>query len=163
MFDSGSGPVPFKHKFWVDGVSEGIDASSAGGFSFFDTVAVGESRDLTPGSAFSGDVAEYGISSNRLFDHRATALAAGVNLRHVFGTNLKFHAPLWGLSSPEPDISGAQKDLVLTGGPIRANHPPVVPFTAKWAASFPVGPSQTVLDYERKFRGTLRGAWRGAA
>lgn len=134
----GGGMFPFKHRFWVDGVQEGLSATSAGGFSFFDTVAVGELRDSTPGSPFSGDVAEYGIIAQQSLLNRMVTLSKGVNLRHVYGTDLKFHAPLWGLSSPEPDLSGAGKDLVLTGGPTRTNHPPVVPFTPKWAATAPV-------------------------
>lgn len=127
--------------FWVDGAAVGntnTSSGSSGSISAFNRVAVGEARDSTPSSPFSGDVADYVIASFKGEINQAAALSRSVNPRNVFGGNMKFIAPLWGLSSPEPDHSGAGNDLTLTGSPTRADHAPVVPYTPRWAAGFPL-------------------------
>ncbi|MEE9293509.1 MAG: LamG domain-containing protein [Phycisphaerae bacterium] len=78
---------------------------------------------------------------------------------------LKVNMPILG-ASPEPDFSGNDHSGTV-GGTSIADHPPIGP----WFGFDPGGdgqvapppPSQTILDYERKFRGVRRGSWRGVA
>lgn len=127
--------------FWTDGAAVGntnTSSGASGSMSAFNKVAVGEARDSTPGAAFSGDVAEYVMAAQQGEIDHAVALHRSVNPRRVFGSNMKFIAPLWGLSSPEPDLSGLGNDLTLTGSPVAVDHAPVAPYTPRWAASMPL-------------------------
>ena len=45
--------------------------------------------------------------------------------------------PLWGITSPEPDLSGNKNDATVTEA-TRFNHPPIMLFTPKWAATMPL-------------------------
>jgi hypothetical protein len=58
--------------------------------------------------------------------------------------------PLWGLSSPEPDLSGNRNDGTVTGA-VRSNHPPITLFTPKWAATMPwISPTDFAEQNKRR-------------
>ena len=64
------------------------------------------------------------------------ALARGVPPGR-FREGLLGYWPLWGIHSPEIDLATGVHSMVLNAGPVRANHPPVVPFSRRLWVPFP--------------------------
>jgi hypothetical protein len=83
------------------------------------------------GRWFDGAVAEAALWSNWLTLPELNALLAGVNPQRIRPQSLVGYWPLWGLLSPEPDLSGNGNSMTLTGSPPAANHAPVTLFTKK--------------------------------
>lgn len=79
---------------------------------------------------FTGRLAEAGLWNVALTANEIAALAAGVNPRRIRPGSLKSYWPLWGLSSPEPDLSGGAYNLTLQGTSL-ANHAPLTLSTTK--------------------------------
>lgn len=128
----------YRHEAWLDGVLiSQFDTGNAGILTNFDRVTAGYLDRPVPTQPLNGSVAEIAIASMQGEIRHAVALANGISPHRVFGTNLKFYAPLWGLDSPEPELSGSGNDMTLFGSPSQANHAPVGPYTPKWSASFP--------------------------
>ncbi len=131
--------------FYVDGTFIGTASSSnPGGLSIFNRVAFGRRMTPTPGDALDGTLAEGLIADVEPTGEQAAAWSRGVSPRHVFGTAVKGYWPLWGLHSPEIDVSGQQNDLTLSGT-ATDNHAPVSPYAPKWAASLPKSGATTRL------------------
>lgn len=82
-------------------------------------------------SGYAGILAEAGIWNVALTDAEITALAQGALPRAIRPQSLVGYWPLYGLSSPEPDLSGGRHNMSLTGTPTQANHAPVSMFTPK--------------------------------
>lgn len=125
-------------ELWLDGVLQGTTTGTAtsSGVGYFDTFAVGRKMHYSPTEPTSATIAEVGIASVRATYYQAQALACGVKGRRVFGTDCKGDWPLFGLHSPEVDLSGSRNDLTLSGT-LLDDHAPVTPFTPRWAASSP--------------------------
>lgn len=84
-------------------------------------VGVGES-----GAAnLTGLAAEIALWNVILTDPEIAALGTGICPRFVRPASLVLYCPLLGLQSPEPDMSGNQNNLTLSGAPTQANHAPV--------------------------------------
>jgi hypothetical protein len=64
---------------------------------------------------FKGRVANIGIWNAVLSAGERTALEAGVAPNRIRQTNLVYYCPLYGFSSPEPDLSGHQYNGAVTG------------------------------------------------
>lgn len=98
----------------------------------------------------SGRIAEVIVLPYAQTDEEVAAWASGINF--AWARSL-FHGywPLWGLSSPEPDLSGNANPMVVSG-PIKADHAPITLYTPRWAASsidqiiVPVPPTPPVVD-----------------
>lgn len=131
---------------YIDGGSKGTNVTGLGACTL-DRSAVGC---LYRGSAavfFSGVVAWASIWNAALNDAEVAILASGVLPWKIRPANLLACWPLWGLHSPEIDLLGTY-NLTLTGT-VRADGPPVAPFSSRfwggiptWAAAAPPG-----LDY----------------
>lgn len=92
---------------------------------------------------FNGSIAEVGIWNVALTDQEVSALAAGALPHTVRPGKLVAYWPLWGLHSPEIDLSGSAQNMVITGA-TAANHAPVTLFTRK--ARTPVDVASGVYD-----------------
>lgn len=74
---------------------------------------------------FTGSVAEVAIWSAVLSDGEIATLATGVPAWQVRAASLWGYWPVLGLSSTEPDYSGAGRAMTLVGTPALADGPPV--------------------------------------
>lgn len=88
----------------------------------------------------------------------AKALAGGAPPWRIRPDLLDWYAPLWGLQSPEPDLSGNANAVTLTGTS-QANHAPVTPFTRKARGEVEptVGPTTGGLLLKRRRKLALGG------
>lgn len=85
----------------------------------------------SPADFFAGSIAEACIWNVALTDSEVAALAKGVRPSRMRPLSIVGYWPLWGLASPETDLSGAANNMVLTAAPPAANHAPVTLFTRK--------------------------------
>lgn len=123
---------------FIDGGSKGTNTQGRS-VSGEDRTSIGRSGDSTPGNHMSGRICECAIWSVALTDLEVSYLALGVKPIYIRPASLLRYWPIWGLHSPEIDLSRNGDDLTLFGGtPALANHAPVTLFTPKWAASVPL-------------------------
>lgn len=94
-----------------------------------DTLAVG---DFAGGSgALDGLLADVAIWNVDLTAGEINALASGMPPYLIRPSALIGYWPMWGLASPEPDLSGNKRNITLANAPPRANHAPVTLWTPK--------------------------------
>ena len=93
---------------------------------------------------FSGRAAECGIWNTALTGNEILALAMGVRPYRIRPGSLTGYYPLFGLQSPEPDLSGNANNGTLTGTSY-ATHAPVTQFTPKRVFCF-MGASGTAYS-----------------
>jgi hypothetical protein len=77
-----------------------------------------------------------------------TGLSKGTRPKDVRPGNIKAYWPLYGLQSPEPDLSGLANNGTLTGT-ASAFGPPYAPFTPRWPQSWFPPPPQITISYQR--------------
>lgn len=77
----------------------------------------------------NGRLAEVVFWNIDLADAEVAALATGIHPRKIQPSAIVGYWPLWGLSSPEPDISSGGRSITLTGTPAASNHAPIELFT----------------------------------
>jgi hypothetical protein len=75
---------------------------------------------------WDGKLAEHAVWHNVLTADEIAALARGVSPNMIRPINLELYWPLWGVASPEPDLSGHSLNGTVTGATL-ANHAPVGP------------------------------------
>lgn len=98
-----------------------------------DKTAVG--RRTSGADYMSGRIAEVAIWSAALTAVEVAALARGISPPYVRPTNLVDYWPLWGLHSPEIDLTANNRTLTVTGA-TAANHAPTQPFShRRWMAA----------------------------
>lgn len=109
----------------IDGVSVGTSTTDPGTGSL-GQLFVGAQN--TGGSlAFDGDLAEMKIWTNaRLTTNELMAVRMGKVVRPA---SLYLHWPMYGLDSPEPDLSGVPLNASITSAPTRSPHPPQAPYS----------------------------------
>lgn len=91
---------------------------------------------------FTGSLGEFAIWNVALTSSEAGALAKGVPAFLIRPASLVGYWPCYGLTSPEPDLSGAAHNMSITGSLSQANGPPVVPFSKPfWRGSYALVPS----------------------
>lgn len=120
---------------YLGGTNKGTDATSITNPAGIDTTNIGVIY-FTGGKQdfFAGLIAEATLWNAALVDEEIAALATGVRPHKVRPGNLVGYWPLFGLASPEPDLSGLGQSMTLGGGagaPSAANHAPLTPFTPK--------------------------------
>ena len=122
---------------FIDGDSKGSNTTSSSP-SGVDRISVGRQGDSTPGNYMSGRIAEAAVWNVALNDFEIALLATpGITPNRIRPDNLRGYWPVWGLHSPEIDLSGQGNSLTVNGA-TRADHAPVTLFTPKWAASAPL-------------------------
>lgn len=126
------------HRVTIDGGSQGTSSSSKSPIGA-DRIAIGRRMSSSPSDALDGRLAECMLWDVVLTADEETALFNGINPGLIRPTNLKGHWPVWGLHSPEIDLSNQNNALTVggTGTPAQANHAPVMSFTRK-SASVPL-------------------------
>ena len=85
----------------------------------------------------SGRIAEVALWDVALSAAEVAALASGVTPLHMRPGNLVAYWPVWGLHSPEIDLTSNGNNMTVTG-PVKAGHAPVTLYTPKWAATVPL-------------------------
>lgn len=78
----------------------------------------------------SGRIAEAAIWNAALSDDEIAVLARGVSPLYVRPSALAAYWPLWGLHSPEINLTSANLSMTVSG-PVYENHAPVTPFSSK--------------------------------
>lgn len=91
---------------------------------------------------WDGRIAEAAIWNVVLTDAEFAALATGINAYRVRPSALVGYWPVFGLASPEPDLSGFKNNLTLSNAPTQANHSPTTLWTPRRPA---LAVSQTVV------------------
>jgi len=112
---------------YIDGGSKGTNTGSKtpSGINSFN---VGRRGGTSPGVYFSGRVAEVGIWNVALSDVEVAALARGIAPPYIQPAALVGYWPVWGLHSPEIDLTPNNRTLTVTGATL-ADHAPVGLFT----------------------------------
>ena len=113
--------------FWLNGVSQPVSMANAG--STVTTVPTSSANTslgcFMPSSLFTHcTVAEVAVWSSTLTAGEITSLARGVSPLEVRPVSLRHYYPLYGRTSPEPDLVGGDS-ATLVGSPAAADHPPM--------------------------------------
>lgn len=106
------------------------DTSAAGAITpaSVDRINVGRLGRSVPTDYWSGSIAEAAIWSVDLTLQEIAALAAGASPAQIRPDSLVFYAPIWGLDSPEPDLTTGHRNLTLGNAPTFTAGPPTQPF-----------------------------------
>lgn len=121
----------------IDGGSPGTSTTNRSPAGLTST-SIGMKRDSTPSEAFSGNLALVTIWNVALNANERAALARGVHPLNIRPLSIVAPWPIWGLHSPEIDLSGNGQEMVLNGSPARSNHAPVEPYSrSSMAATVP--------------------------
>jgi hypothetical protein len=99
----------------------------------------GSASPNSPGAYFPGLLAEIGVWNTVLTNNEIKSLATGILPYQVRPASLVGYWPLWGLTSPEPDLSGNAHNGTLTGTSY-ATHAPVSLFLPQQAVQYPATP-----------------------
>lgn len=110
---------------YIDGGSKGSDANTQTAGTSISVTNVCVNGQATDTDFFSGRVAFAAIYDDALLEaNEILELAAGGNPEAINTDQLVAFYPLFGVESPEPDVSKSGLDLTLTGT-VRADGPPV--------------------------------------
>ncbi len=133
MTGSNAGPT-YTRNVWLNaaGNATGTNTFTASGLN---VTSIGRLSTSTPTNYFNGSIAEAGIWNVVLTLNEITALAQGLRPRFVRPRSLVAYWPLFGLHSPEVDLSGTAQNMVITGA-TASNHAPVSLFTRKARTPF---------------------------
>jgi len=113
---------------YVAGSQESTTTASQIANDYTDTYPVLIGVERTETLFFGGSMAEVGIWNVVLTAGEILALAKGCRTASVRPASLVGYWPIWGLASPEPDMSGNANNGTLTGT-AKANGPPIDRFT----------------------------------
>lgn len=112
-----------------DGANKGDNTTSLASGTALNRTAVGRQSVATPTFYTDGLIAEVGFWNVALNENEMAALGRGVSPRKIRREALMAYYPVWGLHSPEIDLTSGNKLLTLNNSPTAANHAPVVPFS----------------------------------
>ncbi len=143
--DSSSSNVPVAY---VDGIFQSINVVTAPSGSpapTSDALTIGN-RAADSGRCWDGYLAEIAFWDGVLLTaSEALALFQGANPTQIRRTALSFYEPLYGLGSPEPDLSGGAKNGTVTGT-VKRPGPPIAMSTPRWPQDL-TPPPPPVLPY----------------
>ena len=147
-------------EMWLDGVSQGT-SSAAPGTTTIDGIGIGRLPRLAD-EHFPGDISFVARWPVAISDAAALRLSSptGPLPWGVSPIDLTGLWPVWGLHSPEIDLSGKGHDGTVVGTS-RSNGPPITLFTPKWAATIPLieaGGGIVLLDGTAAAVSSLAGA-----
>lgn len=109
---------------YLNGGGKGTSVTSATATGL-NVTTIGRRSTSLPGQYLNGRLAECAVWNAALTDGEAAALAAGVRPIDVRPLSLVGYWPVWGLSSPEPDLTPNNHQMTVNAAPPQANHPPV--------------------------------------
>lgn len=124
-------------KIFLDGDNE---KASAGGGTVLsldnsDSLIIGKGGPLG-GPEWKGELSGFALIKRVLTGAEKDAIFKIGNARRL-STRPSIDLPLWGLHSPEIDLSGGGHTATVNG-PTVVNGPPITPFTPKWSATVPL-------------------------
>ncbi len=125
----------------VKGTQNTTDTAEPTGIDLL-AIGAGPNEDVATVSGSDVTVAEAAIWSVALSDSQVASLAAGVCPLRIEPLNLKGYWPIFGVSDPEPDLSGFGNNATLeslNGLPALADHPPVQPMFGYDSSNFDPG------------------------
>lgn len=129
---------------YVAGGNKGSNTTDAVPTSI-DSVYIG--ANTTGTNPMPGRIGEVGVYNVALSDAEVAAHAGGVSLRLIRPASLVGYWPVWGVASPEPDLSGGGRNMTLTGTPAQADHAPVMPYF--WSRPWvPTAAAAAAASYE---------------
>lgn len=111
------------HRVYLDGGFKNTSSSNSSPTGA-DRMAIGQIRDSSPSSAFSGDIAHMAIWDVALSDSEIATLSFGVSPLRVHRDSLVAYWPVGG-QSPERDIIVGGFDMVVNGTPTQSEEPPI--------------------------------------
>jgi hypothetical protein len=135
------------------GTHTGATAPDASGWN---RLAVGRIVSSSPSTYFSGPLALAAVWDNyALSASEIAALAGGAWPEDVAASSLVGFWPLWGIQSPEIDLSRLKRNLTVTGATLGTAGPPVRPYSRRfWGPVYPTfdtgappPPPPTVQEY----------------
>jgi hypothetical protein len=138
---------------FIDGGSKVTETTSATPASL-NITRIGQRGSNAASTNFSGRIAEAAIWNVALSDTEVAALARGIAPPTIQPAALIGYWPIWGLHSPEIDLTSNNRQMTVTGGAL-ADHAPVQPFSARlWRASLPLleisaGVPRQMMHYKR--------------
>lgn len=115
-------------KVYLNGTQEASATSNRTIQNTATGVTIGRYADA--GGAFDGRIAEAGVWNVALTAAEIAALAKGVSPLLVHPGNLKGYWPIWGIASPEADLSGNANNPTINGSLPVADHAPVGPYAS---------------------------------
>lgn len=101
-----------------------------------DVTAIGRVGGASPGTYWSGDLAEVTLWNVALNDTEAAALSRGVPSRLIRPESIVAYWPVWGLHSPEIDLTANNRVMVVAGA-TASNHAPVPLFMPLRMGTYP--------------------------
>jgi Concanavalin A-like lectin/glucanases superfamily len=137
------------NRLYVNGTADGSTSYSSANFVY----GVSRIGDYVPSSGgesnfWNGNISEWAVWNVALSANEIAGLANSTIPCRTRPASLVAYLPLWGLQSPEPDLSGNQNNGVLTGTSY-ATHAPVTVFTRK-ARTQPIpGPASKIFIPQR--------------
>jgi hypothetical protein len=121
---------------YLNGASKGTDTNS-GTPTGADTTRISWNV-VSPGTQyFNGQIAEVAIWTAALNDAEIAALASGIAPPYIRPASLVGYWPIWGLHSPEIDLTANNRQMTLNNAPAYANHAPVSPFNGRRWGTLP--------------------------
>ena len=125
--------------FYFNGIDQGAptETSAPSGTLASETETLVIGNNTNTNRNWDGRLAEPDVWDVILTSEEALADARGVSPLKIRRDNLVFYPPVWGILSPEPNFAGNRVAGTVTGT-ARVNHPPITPFTPKWAATMPL-------------------------
>ncbi len=133
---------------FLDGGNKGTNTAASTGPTLSRTTIGAHSPAGTPTFFLNGTLAEVTLWNLVLADAEFAALATGINSYMVRPANIVGYWPLWGLSAPEPDMSGNVQNMTLNNSPIYATHAPATLWTPKpatFTSTVAIAPSVALM------------------
>jgi hypothetical protein len=118
-----------------------------------DAMGIGRLERSSPTQLFSGRIAEAALWNVALSAGEIAALASGISPPYIQPASLVGYWPLWGLHSPEIDLTVGNRQMTVTGA-TAADHAPVTPFSSRiWGTAPFLGDAATaarqMMHYKR--------------
>jgi hypothetical protein len=112
-------------RLYINGVQEGISAGTLSGTISYGAFNTFIGRNQLDVRVFRGRIAEAAIWNTQLSANEVLALALGLKANKIQFPNLVAYYPVWGLHSPEIDLSANSATGTITGTLNQSNHAPV--------------------------------------
>ena len=124
-------------RVYLDGGNKGTNTTSITPTGV-DKMSIGRSSDSSPSGHWRGSICEVCMWDVALSDAEALALHLAIKPNHIRPADVVGYWPVWGLHSPEIDLSGQGNNMTVSNTPVRGNHGPAGLFTPNWAAGVPL-------------------------
>lgn len=111
---------------WVNGAAKATNATSKTP-SGVNSVIIGARGGSSVTSFAGARIAEVGLWNVALLDEEIAALGAGMSPLKMRSASLVGYWPVWGLHSPEIDLTSGARSMTLSGSPSIADGPLVLP------------------------------------